>query len=270
MIKIDFATEFDKKVEELKIDWNIKGLLAQDSRVYAIGDDSKLLGRVFEILAAPIIKEIAEEHGLILKIPEKQNTYPDFTLMESEDSNEKIAIDIKTTYQAGKRKMGYTLGSFTSYLRDNTKNIDYPYNQYSDHIIIGFVYTRNPDAEEGHITTLDQLDSLDNPYTNVDFFVRKKVDITGQGKGSGNTDNIGSISGYSADDFKTKSGPFAFLPEELYLHYWRNFPKNTEQPKHYLNLKTYFEWLDNNKDNINNAEYLLNYKTQYQEWEKGL
>lgn len=267
----DFASEFYQKVKDLNIDWNIKGLIASDKRVYAIGDDSKLLGRVFEILAAPIIKEIAHEHDLIVEIPEKQNTYPDFTLRPAssrEGDKDKIAIDVKTTYREGNKKLKFTLGSFTSYLRNNTKNIHHSYDQYQDHIIVGFIYTRNLEAEEGFITDLDHLESLDEPYLNVDFFVRNKIDITGEKKGSGNTDNIGSIAVNSVDDFKNKKGPFANLSEELYLHYWQNYPKYTQADKQYTNLDSYFSWLENEKDNIKDAEKLLDQKVSFEEWKK--
>lgn len=270
--QLNFIEEFYKKVEEMNIDWNIKGLIDDNQNVYAIGSDSKLLGRIFEIISAPVIKKIAEEYGYIVKIPEKQNTYPDFTLMRSEDDIKKIAIDIKTTYKEGKKKLGFTLGSFTSYLRNNTKNIEFPYNQYKEHYIIGFIYERNNNAEEGQITNYDELSILDSPYSNVDFFVQKKINITGQKKGSGNTDNIGSINVKSIDEFKNANGPFASLPESLYLHYWRNYPKYTQSNKHYIDLDSYFEWLETvieeEKDPsiVAEAQEVYQYKKLYQDW----
>lgn len=260
----DFANEFYKKVEDLQIDWNIKGLIAEDSRIYALGSDSKILGRVFEILAAPIIKMIADEHGYLFKIPTSQNTYPDFTLTETEESTKKIAIDVKTTYR--KRSFNYTLGSFTSYLRNNTKNIHYPYNQYDEHYIIGFVYTRNDRAIEGDIVPIEDLNILDNPYNDVEFFVRRKKEITGEKKGSGNTDNIGSIKFSSSDEFHVKQGPFTDLPDFMYLHYWKNYPKYTESPKRYIDIPTYFLWLEANRDSIEDAEKLISYKPIYEKW----
>lgn len=271
--QLNFIEAFYNKVEEMNIDWNIKGLIGNNQKVYAIGDDSKLLGRIFEIISAPVIKKIAEENGYIVRIPKKQNTYPDFTLMKSEDDTKKIAIDIKTTYKEGNKRLGFTLGSFTSYLRNNTKNIEFPYNQYKEHYIIGFVYERNNDAEEGQITTYDQISTLDSPYSNVEFFVQKKINITGQKKGSGNTDNIGSILVRDIQEFKNANGPFASLPERLYLHYWRNYPKYTQSNKYYVDLASYFDWLELSIDNETDPEKLeelndlLNYKQNFLEWE---
>ncbi|CZQ89100.1 restriction endonuclease type ii ecorv [Trichococcus palustris] len=275
-LEFDFATLFYSKVCEMNIDWNVKGLIANADTVYAIGNDSKLLGRIFEIVSAPVIKAIADEYGYIVKTPDKQNTYPDFTLMRSEDDPQKIAIDIKTTYKQGNRKLNFTLGSFTSFMRNNTKNIQYPYSTYANHYVIGFIYERNLEAEEGSIVTYNDLDSLAIPYLNVDYFVRKKKDINGQKKGSGNTDNMSSIICTNVNEFKTFTGPFSNLPKKLYLHYWRNYSKNTESPKVYIDLDSYFNWLESSLDNINLPEVtieqhrdLLSYKQAFLDWKSS-
>ena len=171
----DFINLFYNKVQEMNINWDVKGLIANENTVYAIGNDSKLLGRIFEIISAPVIKAIAEEHGYQVKIPDKQNTYPDFTLFKNESDTNKIAIDIKTTYKEGNKKLSFTLGSFTSFIRDNKKNIAYPYSDYSEHFVIGFIYERNHTAEEGQIVDYQHLNELPVPYQNVDFFVRKRL-----------------------------------------------------------------------------------------------
>ncbi len=272
----DFISEFYEKVKNHDIDWTIKGLLGSNNKVYALGSDSKLIGRIFEIISAPIIEEIAKEHDLVVQIPEKQNTYPDFTLMRSTDDKEKIAIDIKTTYKEGNSQLGFTLGSFTSYLRNNTKNIEFPYDQYKEHYIIGFVYERNSQATEGEVVTLNQANALIPPYLNVEYFVQKKINITGETKGSGNTDNIGSIKGKNIEFFKEGNGPFSVLPYKVYEHYWRNFPKNTESPKHFTDLPSYFTWLEEKLNIEQNEEQkqffteLLGHKITYETWKANL
>lgn len=268
----DFISEFYEKVESLNIDWTIKGLLGNNDKVYPLGNDSKLIGRIFEIISAPIIEEIAQKHGLTVQTPEKQNTYPDFTLMRNTADKEKIAIDVKTTYKEGNSQLGFTLGSFTSYLRNNTKNIEFPYDEYKEHYVIGFIYERNSQATEGHVITLNQVDDLIPPYLNVEYFVQKKINITGDTKGSGNTDNIGSIKGKNIEVFKKGNGPFSVLPYEVYEHYWRNFPKNTESPKHFTDLSSYFTWLETKSSSEKTKEQkeflnqLLSHKATYIEW----
>lgn len=70
----------------------------------------------------PVLQEIANENGYVLKTPESQTVYPDFILMKDEASKEKIAIDVKTTYiDKDTSSLKFTLGSFGSYMRNNTK-----------------------------------------------------------------------------------------------------------------------------------------------------
>lgn len=74
----------------------------------------------------PILEQIASKSGYILKTPESQTVYPDFVMMKSERSKEKIAVDIKTIYiYTDQSTIKFTLGSFGSYMRNNTKNNGY-------------------------------------------------------------------------------------------------------------------------------------------------
>jgi len=155
---------------------------------------------------------------------DRQTVYPDFTMLKSENDFDKIAIDIKTTYRkfdkSGKlKKFGYTLGSFASFIRNNTKNIMYPYNTYSQHYVIGFLYSRNEYSIEGKIVNSAELDSILPPYKDVEFFVQEKYKIAGDKPGSGNTENIGSFLTTNINDFKLGNGPFSILGKDIYEEY---------------------------------------------------
>ena len=64
MLRInEFRREFDKEVADRKISWEIAGFLSFDNNIYSIGTDTKVISTVFETLAAPLIKDIAEKHG---------------------------------------------------------------------------------------------------------------------------------------------------------------------------------------------------------------
>ena len=88
-------TEFYEEMS--KVDLNVYGILDSKDIIHTLGTDSKIIGRIFEMLVQPVLERIANRHNLILKTPESQTVYPDFVMMSSEDSNEKIAIDVKTT-----------------------------------------------------------------------------------------------------------------------------------------------------------------------------
>ena len=118
-MEFDFITAFNEKIREKNINWEISGLVSSDGRLVSLGSDSKLIGRIFELISYPILQEIADENGYILQPSDRQTVYPDFTLMREKNDTEKIAIDIKTTYRTFKKNgepnvYGFTLGFINS------------------------------------------------------------------------------------------------------------------------------------------------------------
>jgi hypothetical protein len=158
-----------------------------------------------------------------------QTVYPDFTLSRPNSNGGRLAVDIKTTYR--KRSFGYTLGSYTSFLRDGKKNILHPYSQYSEHWVIGFVYDRvTPTSQATTPSPTEQ--ALVCPYRNVEWFVQEKYRIAGELPGSGNTANIGSIKGRSLAAFWAGNGPFAEHGEDVFRAYWSHFSSQNGQRKY--------------------------------------
>jgi hypothetical protein len=224
MLSLDqFRKEFDEKVVEQGITWEAKGFYASNGRVYPFGTDTKVLSTVFESFCAPLILEIAAKYGYVVAFA-KQTVYPDFTLTPIGKSSKRIAIDIKTTYQEGNRNIVFTLGSYTSFLRDGKKNISFPYNQYSGHWIIGFVYERcGGIASKVH--EIKKIEDLICPFKNVRYFIQEKYRIAGQRPGSGNTTNIGSFPTKDIEDLRQGNGPFSALGERAFEEYWRKYRK---------------------------------------------
>lgn len=188
-----------------------------------------------------------DENGYILQPSDKQTVYPDFTLMKSKDDTEKIAIDIKTTYRSFLRNGSisrylFTLGSYASFMRNGTKNIMFPYDEYDKHYIIGFVYTRNPNASEGQISDINDLDKLPIPYKDVELFVQEKYRIAGEKRGSSNTENIGSYRTNNMDYLINGEGPFSVLGQEVFEDYWCGYPKYRDTNMNYTSLNEYFEY----------------------------
>ncbi|MCM1056770.1 MAG: restriction endonuclease [Firmicutes bacterium] len=244
-MELDFIEVFNKKLEEKNIDWEVSALISPDGRLFSLGSDSKLIGRIFELICYNILQEIADENGLILHPSEAQTVYPDFTLMRSTDDKKKIAVDIKTTYRKFLKSgvpSGYvfTLGSYASYMRDGKKNISYPYNEYAKHYVIGFIYTRNENASEGKVFSINDLSELPVPYKDVEVFVQEKYKIAGDRPGSRNTENIGSFKTNRIDYLVNGEGPFSELGIEIYEDYWRGFKKYREESK-YTSLEGYLE-----------------------------
>uniref|UniRef100_UPI0035D0CF4D type II restriction endonuclease n=1 Tax=Bartonella sp. CL63NXGY TaxID=3243538 RepID=UPI0035D0CF4D len=176
----------------------------------------------------------------------KQTVYPDFWLSSpSSPDKDRVAIDIKTTYRkSANAKFGFTLGSYTSFLRNGTKNIAGSYDMYKTHLIIGFVYTRSKKYST-QILSLNDLNSIYSPVEDVNYFVAEKYKISGEKPGSGNTANIGTFSSNNIMDFENEKGPFAQLGNDVFEDYWKNYPTPSERSNNnvnYTNLKEYVSW----------------------------
>lgn len=230
----------------------IVGFISRKGDIYTIGSDSKIIGRLFEVLTQPILQKVALELNMDLHESPKQTIYPDFWLSDPDDPNRnRIAIDIKTTYRkSANSKFKFTLGSYTSFLRNGTKNIAGSYNMYGAHLIIGFVYTRNKEYTF-EVVPFSKLNEIKSPVHNIDYFVAEKYKISGEKPGSGNTANIGTISSKEISDFSNGNGPFAILGKETFEDYWRNYPTPSQRDNgkySYTDLKGFVNWKAGSKN----------------------
>ncbi len=236
------------------VNFEAYGILDSGGKVHTLGTDSKIIGRIFEMFAQPVLEQLARENGYILRTPESQTVYPDFVMMKSADSTEKIAIDIKTTYiTSDQSSIKFTLGSYGSYMRNNTKNIVYRYTDYTKHYVIGFVYKRNDSAQESRVYDYEKRSEIAFPYYDVKYFMQEKYKIAGDRPGSGNTENIGSFATRTFSDFKTGNGPFRELGQDAFDLYWKYYPKYRSAAKSYTSLSGFLQWLP---DNIHTVELL--------------
>ena len=242
---LNFITAFREKMLAETPSFEIVGILSDDDKVYSLGTDTKVLSTVFELIVRPLMFQVARENGFIVREPSKQNFYPDFTLMRHELDTQRIAVDVKTSYRrfntSGGWNTGFTLGSYTSFMRSNTKNIVFPYDEYAKHYIIGFIYTRT-ELGDPDIFALEERGRAVRPFSDVEWFIQEKQRISGERPGSGNTANIGSIVASSSEEFAAGNGPFAKVSEAVFLDYWRNYGRFAAS-RPYNSLSGYYDWL---------------------------
>lgn len=244
MNKAKFKASLERKLNEADNDFSICGLVNKNGDIYPLGTDTKVLSTLFELFVRPIIAELAYENNFDVEEPSAQNHYPDFTLIDPRKSYpNKIAIDVKTTYvEHADQKFSYTLGGYTSFIRNPTKNIVYPFDEYESHWVIGFVYTRvaTRKSAQNHIYSLSEVNDIPLAYKDVEWFVAEKWEIAGTSAGSGNTTNIGSVSA-RIEEFQN---PFPiFRNEEEFLDYWRNYDRTAlERRSTFYNLESYRAW----------------------------
>ena len=207
--------------------WEIEGFLDKEGNVHPIDSDTKVISTVFERLASPVVRSIAKSYKYTVELA-NQTTYPDFTLT-NKDTKHRVALDVKTTYHSD--RMLFTLGGYKSFLRNNTKNILYPYNTYHEHWILGFIYEKKDPFPEYDLDGMPSPGDIWCPYTIVAVFIREKHEITGLRAGSGNTKNIGSVKVDNARSFANIKGPFtAFAAGKAACdHYWKNYERYKDE-----------------------------------------
>ncbi|MDQ7068315.1 MAG: type II restriction endonuclease [Sulfurimonas sp.] len=223
----EFSKTLTQYVSTHEGDWTIKGFIDIDKQIYTISSDTKIISKILEIQLFPKFIIFAKENGYKIILAEKQNWYPDLSFVKIDDESIKFAVDIKTTYKLDDYDgfcNGFTLGSHGEYFRTRTssKNIQFPYEQYTAHICLGILYTRSisADIDETEILKLSNLDSISSVISNLVFFAEEKWKISSDRGGSGNTANIGSID--YIEDLLQGNGVFKNLGEEVFDAYWIN------------------------------------------------
>jgi hypothetical protein len=242
------AATFGKAVATNEGEWIIKGFIDVYRRIYTISVDTKIVSKVLELLLFPMFAEFAKKHGLKLELCPQQNFYPDLTFIH-EGSGRKFAVDIKSTYRVSATEVnGMTLGAFTGYFRnrESFKNTKYPYGQYSGHYVLGVIYSKCDEvADERKQFTLADLGSIQSVIKEFQFFAQPKYRLASSRPGSGNTKNIGSVTGVK--ELVEGAGSFAGLGEQVYDDYWmfyltRDMAEALRVKRPYTNLREYIEY----------------------------
>jgi len=106
------------------------------------------------------------------------------------------------------RISGFTVGSFAGYFLHPEKKMPgckFPYGEFDEHWIIGFIYTWNPEADSLHMVS------------DAEVIVQPKWKIASKSTGTGTTFAIGSIK----DIDKLRKAEAEFKNEEDFENYWR-------------------------------------------------
>jgi hypothetical protein len=258
--KAAFSQGFQAFVQNLRAhvsaengEWTVKVFIDIYRNIYTISSDTKIVSKILEIHLFPQILRFATEQGYSIVLAEHQNWYPDLSFVNVANPQIKFAVDLKTTYRDPECEghvNGFTLGSHGAYFKNRTssKNIQFPYDEYSGHFCLGIIYSRvdavdvdeteiicvkELDDEYGSIsqnhqrtvTTVESLRSITSVIKDFQFFVCEKWQLASDRQGSGNTANIGSIT--AIDDILKGNGIFARLGEDWFDEYWMNYGVTT-------------------------------------------
>lgn len=236
--------------------WTVKGFIDIYKTIYTISSDTKIISKILEIHLFPKILQFAEENGYSIVLAEHQNWYPDFSFVKKDNQAVKFSVDLKTTYRDPDfpgHVNGFTLGSHGAYFKDrsSSKNIQFPYADYSGHFCLGIIYTRadskdldktqvirvkeleeernSKTAQRYRVTRVESLRSIASVVKDFQFFVCEKWKLASDRQGSWNTANIGSVTWI--EDILAGNGVFAKLGEEWFDEYWMNYGVTTMMKK---------------------------------------
>lgn len=245
---LTYVDQFNAAVSTKKGDWIVKGFIDIAKNIYTISADTKVVSKIMELLLFPKICEFAEKNQYKMVLSKEQNFYPDISFIDKD--NNKFALDIKSTYRKNSKEVnGMTLGAFTGYFRDrkSSKNITFPYGEYTGHFVLGVIYSRvELQLDERKIYHLDELQNITSVVKDFVFFVQEKYKAATDRPGSGNTKNIGSV--IRINELVNGKGRFAELGEEVFDDYWmfyltKDMAKAVDlKNAPYRNLKEYFEY----------------------------
>lgn len=246
---LEYLPRFKSAVADDIGDWVVKGFIDTYHNIYTISVDTKVISKLIELMLFPLISEFALQNNYELHLADHQNYYPDITFIAG--TGDKIAFDLKSTYRASlTRASGFTLGTFTGYFRkrDSTKNISFPYRQYSHHYVLGIIYSRSESSiDESRSFRLEELQNIQSVAHEFQFLLQEKWRIATDRPGSGNTKNIGSVNNIS--DLVNGNGVFAALGKSTFEHYWMNYltqdmAQAIDSDVPYRNLDGYLKWRD--------------------------
>lgn len=252
----EFVGTFQRHISSEDGQWTVKGFIDIFKNIYTISADTKIVSKILEIHLFPKIMDFANKYGYKIVLAEHQNYYPDISFVKTANEKIKFAVDFKTTYKNPSKPHlcnGFTLGSHGEYFenRKSTKNIQFPYSEYSGHFCLGIIYSRVDGAtiDETKIYDISRLKSISSVVKDFQFFVVEKWKIASDKGGSGNTANIGSI--IHIDDIVNGRGMFSKLGEKWFDEYWINYKKiKTTNDKNETviisNLKEFVEYKKGN------------------------
>ena len=253
-MKTNFKATLTKEIGDLYSaiasdsgEWIVKGFIDIYKNIYTISVDTKVVSKIIELMLFPVLVRFADKHHYKIVLSEHQNHYPDVSFISKDGT--KIALDLKSTYRKNSNRInGFTLGAFTGYFRDrkSNKNITFPYSEYSNHIVLGVIYSRTEELiDERKIYKIDDLKDIVSVMRDFEFIVQEKWKLAADRPGSGNTKNIGSITDLSK--IPKGKGPFSEHNKKVFDDYWMNYLTNDmaraiESPVPFKNLSEYFQW----------------------------
>jgi hypothetical protein len=202
-----------KVLKELfaKFRWNAKGILLDDDSLIPIPPNSTCITAIIEQQALKVLQGWCAEVGITMTPARNTREYPDSTIEGGPLRERLVALDVKTTRRTNDRRVsGFTIGSYAGYFQHPDRQMPgcrIPYGQFSEHWIVGFIYTWD-----------DERRSLDM-VSDLELIVAEKWRIASRSTGTGTTKHIRSVQ--EINRLRREDGEFS--RNEEFEDYWREY-----------------------------------------------
>lgn len=189
--------------------WTTKGFIDENDEVYGLPDIPQVITGIFQEVAKQKLKPFLREQYSCEIVLGGAREYPEITAFGGKLGQGKIAVDVKTTRRVSiSRISGFSIGSYAGYFLHPDRKLPgckFPYGEFKEHWLIGFIYSWNPHADSLHMVS------------NIEVIVSEKWRIASRSTATGTTFAISSV----RDLKRLREGKGDFDSEEEFETFWR-------------------------------------------------
>lgn len=198
--------------------WTTKGFIDDHGNVYKLPDIPQVITGIFQEVAKQKLKPFLRDHYGCQIVQGGAREYPEVTAFGGKLGEGKIALDIKTTRRISiTRISGFSIGSYAGYFLHPERKLPgckFPYGEFKEHWVIGFVYSWDPDPDSLHMVS------------NIEVIINEKWRIASKSTATGTTFAISSV----RDLKRLQEGKGDFNSQEEFETFWR--AKGLQREKH--------------------------------------
>jgi len=199
--------------------WTIRGFIDDEGMVHPLPDIPQVITGIFQEVAKQRLKPFLKRKYGCEIVQGGAREYPEITAFGGKLGQEKVAIDIKTTRRISRNRIsGFSIGSYAGYFLHPERKLPgckFPYGDFKEHWVIGFIYTWNPQKDSLHMVS------------DIEVVVNEKWKIASKSTATGTTFAISSV----RDLGRLKEGKGDFDSIEEFETFWRVKGLNREKGK---------------------------------------
>jgi len=181
--KPDLKADLENLFKDFR--WTIRGFIDDEGKIYELPDIPQVITGIFQEVAKQKLKPFLKKKYHCQIIQGGPREYPEITAFGGRLGEGKIAIDIKTTRRISRNRVsGFSIGSYAGYFLHPDQQLagcKFPYNEFKEHWVVGFVYTWNPTADSLHMVS------------DTEVIVNQKWKIASKSTATGTTFAISSV-----------------------------------------------------------------------------